>query len=115
MTQDEINLIAYSRSGGRSVEGYFRDILKQTIKHKKMTEEALKRAIDIKKELTELQDVVRACTSWADGRVSILVSAGGEGHECFPIILSQNIFSQSEIKERALSRISQLQKELDNL
>lgn len=80
-----------------------------------MTEETLKRAKEIEQEITELKDIVKTCTSWADGRVSILVSAGGEGYECFPIILSQNIFSQSEIKERALSRISELQKELDRL
>lgn len=80
-----------------------------------MTEETLKRAKEIEQEIEELKGIVKACTSWADGRVSILVSAGGEGYECFPIILSQNIFSQTEIKERTLSRISQLQKELDRL
>lgn len=79
-----------------------------------MTKETLEQAKEIEQEIESLKKVIHGCTYLVDGCVSALVSFG-EDTACSPIKLSQDVFSQSEIKERASSRISELQKELDSL
>lgn len=80
-----------------------------------MNAETLKRAKEVEQEIVELRKIVNVCSFFVDGCISAFVSAGEEEIACLPIKLSQEVFSQSEIKERALSRISELQNELANL
>lgn len=114
MTQDDINLFAYCRTGGRSVNGY----LSLYSKYILMTKETLECAKEIEnniQKISYLKEIFENENPLKNGIYFGFEKYTGCHSSTDIYIPIDDFFSKEELIQRLDTRISELQKELESL